>query len=148
MSNGQKGVIVGPDEGRALSVGGDTYTEKVLGQNTNGAYTAMVLTVRSSEAPPRHVHADFEEAFYVLEGEWEFEMDGKTSRAPPGTFFLFLRGTAHTFYPISQPARIFKIISPPGFEKFFEEIDGETDLNRIADISTRHSVEFLDPPPA
>ena len=48
MSNGQKGVIVGPDEGRALSVGGDTYTEKVLGQNTNGAYTAMVLTVRSS----------------------------------------------------------------------------------------------------
>ncbi|MEE8199494.1 MAG: cupin domain-containing protein [Thermoplasmata archaeon] len=40
----------------------------------------MVLTVRSSEAPPRHVHADFEEAFYVLEGEWEFEMDGKTSR--------------------------------------------------------------------
>ena len=28
MSNNLKGVIVGPDEGKALSVGGDTYTRR------------------------------------------------------------------------------------------------------------------------
>ena len=39
-------------------------------------------------------------------------------------------------------------ISPTGFEKFFEEIDGESDLNRIAEASQKYSVEFLEEPPA
>ncbi len=103
MSNGRTGVVVGPGEGNALSIigvdgGFDSYTEKVLGDNTHGAYTVMELTIRS-QGPPLHVHPAHEEAFYVIEGEAEFEMDGKTMRAPPGTFLVVPRGAAHTFRP-------------------------------------------------
>ena len=152
MSNNRTGVVVGPGEGNALSVIGidgryDTYTEKVLGDNT-GAYVVFEITMRS-QGPPRHVHSGHEEAFYVIEGECEFEMDGKTLRATPGTFILVPRGAAHKFRLVSpEPAKLLKIISPPGFEKFFEEIDGESDLNRIVEASKKHSVEFLEEPPA
>ncbi len=55
----------------------------------------------------------------------------------------------HKFRLVSrEPAKLFKIISPPGFEKFFEEIDGESDLNRLAVASQKYSVEFLEEPPS
>ena len=153
MSNSRRGIVVGPGEGNALSVIGvdggiDTYTEKVLGDDTHGAYTAMEVTMRG-QGPTLHVHADLEEAFYIIEGEVEFEVDGKTTRATPGTFVLSPRGVPHKFRLVSpEPAKLFKIISPPGFEKFFEEIDGESDLNRNAEASQKYSVEFLEEPPA
>jgi len=76
-------------------------------------------------------------------------MDGKTVSAPPGTFILVPRGAAHKFRLVSpEPAKLLKTLSPPGFEKFFEEIDGESDLNRIAEVSQKYSVEFLEEPPA
>jgi len=152
MSNNRTGVVVGPGEGNALSVIGvdgrsDTYTEKVLGDDT-GAYVVFEITMRS-QGPPLHVHSGHEEAFYVIEGECEFEMDGKTLRATPGTFILVPRGAAHKFRLVSpEPAKLLKTLSPPGFEKFFEEIDGESDLNRIAEASQKYSVEFLEEPPA
>ncbi len=44
--------------------------------------------------PPRHVQTDEEEAFYVLDGEIEFEVDGLVAIATPGTFAFVPRGAA------------------------------------------------------
>ena len=102
-----------------------------------------------SQGPPLHVHPAHEEAFYVVEGEVEFEVDGETTRATPGTLLLSPRGVPHKFRLVSpEPAKLFKIISPPGFEKFFEEIDGEGDLNRILEASKKYSTEWLEEAPA
>ena len=147
MTNSEKGIVVEPGEGNSLSSGSDTYTEKVVGRDTNGAYTLMELTL-SGEAPPRHIHDAHEESFYVLEGEVEFEMGGQSVRGKAGFFVLIPRGTVHTFWSVGTvPARLLKVISPPGFERFFEEIDGETDLARIAAASSKYSVEFVEQPP-
>ncbi len=55
----------------------------------------------------------------------------------------------HKFRLVSrEPAKLFKTISPPGFEKFFEEIDGEGDLNRILEASKKYSTEWLEEEPA
>ncbi len=138
-------VVVEPGKGKTLSVMGDTYKEIVVGRDTKGAYTMMELTLLS-EAPPRHIHHDFEEAFYVQEGEVEFEMGGQAIRAKAGFFVMIPRGTVHTFWGVTKPAKLLKVISPPGFERFFEEIDGETDLARIAAVSSKYSVEFVEQP--
>ena len=140
------GIVVEPVEGKSLSVLGDTYTEKVVGRDTNGAYTLMELTL-VGEAPPRHVHHDFEEAFYVLEGEVEFDMGGQSVRGKAGFFVFIPRGTVHTFWGVDKPARLLKVITPPGFERFFEEIDGETDLARIAADSSKYDMEVAEQPP-
>ena len=67
MTSGEKGILLEPGEGKSLSVLSDTYTEKVVGRDTNGAFTLMELTLRG-EAPPKHIHDAHEESFYVLEG--------------------------------------------------------------------------------
>ena len=50
MTSGEKGILLEPGEGKSLSVLSDTYTEKVVGRDTNGAFTLMELTLRG-EAP-------------------------------------------------------------------------------------------------
>ncbi len=142
MANRDKGIIVEPGEGKPLSVLGDTYTEIVVGRDTKDAYTLMEVTLLG-EAPPRHIHHNFEEAFYVQEGEVEFEMGGQSVRGKAGFFVIIPRGTVHTFWGVTKPAKLLKVISPPGFERFFEEIDGETDLARIAAVSSKYDVEFV-----
>ncbi len=137
-------VVLEPGEGKALSIFGDIYTEKVVGRDTNGAFTLMELTLLG-EAPPRHLHNALEESFYVLEGEVEFDLAGRSVRGKAGFFILIPRGTVHTFWSVGTvPARLVKVISPPGFERFFEEIDGETDLARIAEASSKYNVEFVE----
>ena len=50
MANRDKWIVLEPGEGKSLAVLGDTYTEKVVGRDTNGAYTLMELTLLG-EAP-------------------------------------------------------------------------------------------------
>jgi mannose-6-phosphate isomerase-like protein (cupin superfamily) len=44
-----------------------------------------------------HVHGDFVDAFYVLDGEAEFVVDGEVVRAGPGSFVAAPPGVAHGF---------------------------------------------------
>jgi hypothetical protein len=51
------------------------------------------------------------------------------------------------------PGRIQVIISPPGFEAFFEELDvlarqGSPDMGAVVALAGKYGVEFLGPPPA
>ena len=62
----------------ALVVTKADYTE------TGGAYYLMEHLFTAASNPPVHIHQDEEEAFYVLEGELEIEVDGVTSVARPG----------------------------------------------------------------
>lgn len=44
-----------------------------------------------------HTHADHVDAFYVLEGDAEFTVDGEVIRAGPGTWVAAPRGVEHGF---------------------------------------------------
>ncbi len=74
-------------------------------------------------------------------------MGGQSVRGKAGFFVIIPRGAVHTFWGVTKPAKLLKTISPPGFERFFEELDGVTDLARIAAVSSKYSVEFVEQPP-
>jgi hypothetical protein len=63
------------------------------------------------------------------------------------------RGIAHTFKCLSpNPGKIQVIISPPGFEAFFEELDvlarrGPPDMGQVVALAANYGVEILGPPP-
>lgn len=44
-----------------------------------------------------HTHSDHTDCFYVLEGQAEFTIDGRTMRAGPGGFVAAPSGTEHGF---------------------------------------------------
>jgi homogentisate 1,2-dioxygenase len=58
-----------------------------------------------------HVQVDEDEAFYVLDGEIELEVDGDVVTATPGTFAFVARGAAHRFRVLTETARMLVICS-------------------------------------
>ena len=73
--------------------------------------------------PPPHIHHREDETFQILEGEYEFSVAGKTIRACQGDTLFAPRDIPHTYrYVGKTPGRLLTVITPAGFEGFFEEI--------------------------
>lgn len=85
-------------------------------------------------APPNH-HAGETEAFYVIEGQVGFMLNGEEILAGPGDHIAIPDGAVHAFQAVGDtPARLL-IINAPGnmHDQFFTGIgealpDGQTDL--------------------
>ena len=73
---------------------------------------------------PLHKHSMEDEAFYVLEGEFSFLYGNKEAKvADKGQLINAPRGQFHTYKNIGRSVgKLLLIITPPNFEKFFEEI--------------------------
>jgi mannose-6-phosphate isomerase-like protein (cupin superfamily) len=70
-----------------------------------------------------HYHANHTDAFYVLEGELEFVLDGKPVRATAGTLVVAPRGEVHAFpVAIGGAARFLNIHTPGGFERYMRAL--------------------------
>jgi quercetin dioxygenase-like cupin family protein len=72
-----------------------------------------------AKGPPLHLH-DFDEAFYVLDGELTFQLNQELITAGPGELAFALRGVPHTLANRSSaPARFVIVCTPAGFEREF-----------------------------
>jgi hypothetical protein len=72
--------------------------------------------------PPLH-HHDFDEGFYVLDGELTFQLGDEVRTAGPGEFVWAARGAVHTLANHSgEDARYLLWIAPAGFEAYFERL--------------------------
>ena len=82
--------------------------------------------------PPPHVHANEDEMWFVLDGEFEVLQGEETLRLTAGGFAFVPRGTLHRFENVSDtPSRVLVVFTPGGFEDFFFEaglpvVEGET----------------------
>jgi quercetin dioxygenase-like cupin family protein len=70
-----------------------------------------------------HYHANHTDAFYVIEGELEFVIEGEPVRAPAGTLVVAPRGEVHAFpVAVGGPARFLNIHTPGGFERYMRTL--------------------------
>jgi hypothetical protein len=77
-------------------------------------------------AAPMHRHSREDEYSYVLEGRIGADLGGEIVVGEVGDLIFKPRGQWHTFWNAGdKPARLLEIISPAGFEKFFDKL---TDL--------------------
>lgn len=97
---------------------------------------AVLLTARESRhtcmfdwvMPPRfatglHIHRVLEETFYVLEGTCEWQIGDRLVTAPRGAYGFIPPGVPHDIRnPADVTARVLMTISPPGHERYFEEL--------------------------
>ena len=77
-----------------------------------------IITVQPHrDGPELHVHDAEDDAFYVLEGELTFTVDGEDVVAGPGTFVLVPPGVPHTFANRGDAtARFVNVHAPAGFD--------------------------------
>lgn len=82
------------------------------------------------EGPAPHVHRQHVDAFYVLEGELAFELEGERVDAPAGTFVAAPPGVVHSFRNASGAPVRFVNLHAPGmrFDEYMRRMDaGEND---------------------
>ena len=67
---------------------------------------------------PAHKHMSHSESVYVLAGEGEFTMDGKTMAISPGHFVYIPQGVAHSVVTTSKtPLKVLSVQAPQFFGK-------------------------------
>lgn len=148
-----KPVQVPRNVGKVVNVLGIPISIRVSGCDTNGTLSVIESHDSPGGGPPPHIHQREDETFQILEGDYEFTVGGQTILAKPGTTLFAPRGVAHTYRCLGQtPGKLMCIITPAGFEKFFEEIGSLTpqqqqDIPRVIEIARKFGLEFLPPEP-
>lgn len=121
MSDG--GVHVEPGAGALVDLGGLGVHFKVRGEQTGGGFAVVEHPVAPRVVVEPHVHRNEDELSYVLEGTIWARVGDQEVEASAGSYVWKPRGVLHTFWnPGPEPARILEVISPAGFERFFEEL--------------------------
>ncbi len=144
------GIVVSRGEGRAVQLGGLGVVFKLLADETGGNFAVIEHPIAPGTlAAPPHRHQNEDEASYVLDGMVTIEIGERVIYAPAGTLVFKPRGVFHTFWNQTEsPARILEIISPAGFEKYFEEVAELAALHvppddpRRTALSEKYHVEF------
>ncbi len=104
-------IIRARDEGEPTWFFNALMTTVASTAETGGVYSLTEHLVTAASNPPLHVQTDEDEAFYVLDGEIELEVDGAVVTATPGTFAFVARGAQHLFRVLTPTARMLVICS-------------------------------------
>ncbi len=146
---GGRTVLLGPGEGRSVSLRGTEVSFKVESDHALGA-SCVEFTAAPGFDTGLHVHERLEETFYVLEGEFEFRAGEKTLRATSGACMFVPPGTSHAFANRSTaPSKLLLIMSPPSHDRYFDELaeilatDGPPDSDAIATLRRTYDTEQL-----
>jgi quercetin dioxygenase-like cupin family protein len=121
VASDKTGYVLAPDEGDARWHMGCLFDWKAVGEQTGGWLSIVEVTVVKGVEPPLHVHTREEEAFYVLDGEIDFQVGDDVRAARPGSFVFGPRGVPHTFALRSDTARMLIVLAPSGQEHVFHE---------------------------
>ena len=96
---------------------GADLTIKISSRDTGGAFTVFEGRTRPQEGPPLHRHRDQDEWWYIVEGEYLFEVDGQEIHACAGATVFAPRGSRHTFQNIGAvTGRTVTTVVPGGVE--------------------------------
>jgi quercetin dioxygenase-like cupin family protein len=95
-------------------------------EESGGAVSVIESVVPAGfPGPPLHLH-DFDEAFYVIEGELTFQVEDQLVTKGPGELAFAPRNVPHTFANRSgAEARYVLVCTPAGFERYFARMAAE-----------------------
>jgi quercetin dioxygenase-like cupin family protein len=142
--------------GRSTWVVGDLYTIKASGQDTNGAFCLIEVFVPPKSGPPPHSHSNEDEAFFVLEGQFEVFIDDRVLSAGPGSWVQLERGSTHHFKNVgNSAAKMLILATPAGLDEFFLEAGREAsdsdhasgrpteaDVQRLLAVAPKYGIEI------
>jgi mannose-6-phosphate isomerase-like protein (cupin superfamily) len=147
MAAGDGGVHVQAGAGRSLRVLASQL--EVMA----GAEAKLSFGMFRSSFPPGagmpflHVHRSYDEAFYVLEGEVQFQLGSDDVHAGPGSAVLVPAGVAHCFRNVGSGDATWLVVAAPAaavtaIEEAASVAPG--DLDGLVEIFARHDSELIE----
>jgi quercetin dioxygenase-like cupin family protein len=96
-------------------------------EETDGQVSVVEIVVPPHSAgPPLHTH-DFDETFYMLQGELVFQVDEARATKGAGELAFAPRNVPHALAnPSDAPARYVLVCTPAGFERHWARLAAET----------------------
>jgi mannose-6-phosphate isomerase-like protein (cupin superfamily) len=122
---------------------------KVSTEDSHGGLLVLEVTHHAKGGPVRHLHYEQDEWFYIVEGEYVFEVGQERSRLKPGDSVFGPRQVPHVWAFVGDsPGRILFIITPAGqMESFFREINKVQALPPLDPALFRaYGMELVGPP--
>jgi quercetin dioxygenase-like cupin family protein len=102
-------------------------TQVLLRSEHSEGHVSVIENVVPARARGPHLHThDFDEAFYMLEGELTFQVEDQLVTMRQGELAFAPRGVPHTFTNRTDaPARYVLVCTPAGFERYFARMAAE-----------------------
>jgi quercetin dioxygenase-like cupin family protein len=146
-------VILFDGEGDTFLVGANRAWIKADGKDTSQAYSVVEFALAPHQATSvPHRHPDWDESFYVLEGEVEVLVGDQTVRRKAGSFIVIPRDVAHRVSNSGDvPARILAIAQPwaGGYLKELAQAfpaKGPPDMEKLLETYKKCGVEQVPEP--
>jgi uncharacterized cupin superfamily protein len=116
-------LVLRPGEGVQYEARGSEMSFKAVASSAGGRFSLMERTLPpGGRMPPAHRHVACDEAYYVLDGEVTFLLDGSEHLGGKGWWVLVPGGTSHTFGNRSaDPARLLVLHAPP-LDRYFADL--------------------------
>ena len=106
-------IVVRPGEGHRMG-----NVEFLARAADTPRFTFGIIDIPPGRVVDAHVHAQEDDAFYILGGELTFVFGDETATATPGTFVLAPPGLEHGFRNDGAiPVRMLNIHAPAGFDR-------------------------------
>ena len=126
-----------------------TFAFKVTTPNPSDVFI-LENTIKAKGGPARHLHYEQEEWFYILEGEFQFEVGAERFLLHPGESLLAPRQVPHGWAFVGEArGRILIAFLPSGkMEAFLREVTKANWQVHIKDpvLWRAHGLELLGPP--
>jgi mannose-6-phosphate isomerase-like protein (cupin superfamily) len=150
-------------EGKAVPSGGDLYGQrrevfgrlpidlKVVGGQTHGGLLILEQIDDRKGGPPRHVHLNQDEWFYVIQGEYVVEVGDSRIDLGPGDSVLAPRGVPHVWAHVGEgTGRMLVEFNPAGLmEEFFvqaTQLKAAAPGPEMAKLFSDHGMQLMGPP--
>jgi mannose-6-phosphate isomerase-like protein (cupin superfamily) len=143
--------VVGPQDGKAGFLGSIGVRFMIDGAESDERFSLVEHPMSARAlAAPLHRHLREDEYSFVLEGRVGALLGDDVVIAGPGDLIFKPRNQWHTFWNDGdEPARLLEIISPAGFERFFEELVAlggalQAEPSALGELCARYELE-MDP---
>jgi len=142
--------LIRPGDGTQVSMGGLAIGLSVPSDLTGGALAITEQRLDEGRLIPPHRHEHEDEYLLVLDGTLGARIGDEELEAVGGSSLIAPRRLFHAYWnPTDEPVRFLGIVSPGGFERFFEEFgqafeaeDPEVIAVRRRELGARYGLEF------
>lgn len=137
--------------GESTRIGGTSPNDiKISAKDTDGNLTVFEYLGNEKGGPPLHVHPNQDEIFYVIEGNYLFEVGGEQQTLTAGDTIFLPRNVPHTFAQLTNKGKMVFFFQPSGkMEDYFRalgKLTGKPSPQEGAKLFADHDMNVVGPP--
>ena len=123
---------------------------KISAKDTDGQLSVFEYVGFQKIGPPLHIHFNQDEIFYVVEGEFLFQLDSEKMTLKAGDTIFLPQNVPHTWLQLSDKGKLVYLMQPAGqMEEFFKkmnELKGPPTEELVQQIHQAHGMKIVGPP--